>query len=102
MAFAGQSEDAIALYYGLHKNNLRARFADALDRGRDRARDAAAEAETPTKTDQILLDAIKASFDSDWNDPQFGNLLFDGATSIEQAIEECKQYGHFRDSEGKP
>ncbi len=95
MAAAGQSEDQIALYYGMHKNVLRARFIDALDRGREMERTAAAEAGGATKTDQILLDSIKSSFKSHWFDPQDGNLLFDGARTVEEAIEHCKQFGHF-------
>lgn len=100
LAAAGQSEDAIALRYQMRKNVLRARFADALDSGRELERVAAgevqAEAAAQTKTDEILLDGIKSSFDSPWFDPEYGNLLFSGARTVEEAIEHCKQYGHFR------
>jgi hypothetical protein len=90
MAFAGQSEDAIALYFGLHKNSLRARFADVLDRGRDRARDAATEALSKKERDSI--DAIRRSFDSDWYSPEFGNDPYGGAHTVEEALAWCDSF----------
>jgi hypothetical protein len=75
MAFAGQSEDAIALYYGLHKNTLRARFAHALDRGRDRARKAIAC--DLTREEKCALNSILSAFASQWHQPG-GNLLWRG------------------------
>jgi hypothetical protein len=77
MTAAGQSEDAIALHFRLAKNTLRANYADALDAGRDRAREAAL-GNLIEKVDYCFLDVAERSFLSDWVGPQFGNELYAG------------------------
>lgn len=102
LAAEGLSQDEISARVGIRKHALRARFIGAIKRGeaiaaeRRRAAIEAADSDFALLTpDEVrLLEAIIGSFErGDWLDPDYGNLLFGGARTIEEAIEDCRQYG---------
>jgi hypothetical protein len=100
LAAEGLSQDEISARLGIRKHHLRARFIGAIKRGEAiaaelrRAAIEAADSDAELTPDEVrLLEAIIGSFESGgWLDPDYGNLLFGGAT-IEEAIEDCRQYG---------
>ena len=88
LARDGYSGDVIAASLGINKNHLRSAHALDLHAGREiRAAEEAAEAaEALSKKEQARLECIKASFDSHWYDPEYGNLLFGDTHTVEEAL----------------
>src|SRR5262245_45084284 len=93
MAAQGLVEDQIVARIGGDKNQLRRRYIDAVKEGRAKKRDAQAEAEAAelNKSKRARLHAIKQSFESEFYDPEFGNLLFGGTHSVEEALAWCRE-----------
>lgn len=95
MAAYGLVEDQIALRLnGMDKNRLRRKYFDSIKEGRVIASAARMQAEAAelTRKEKECLEAVKASFESDWYDPIYGNLLFDGAHTVEEALAQCKNW----------
>src|SRR5262249_897570 len=71
----------------------RASHALALHDGRKvrAAEKAAAEAAELSKSERARLHAIKQSFESDWYDPEVGNLIFGGTHSVAEALAWCRE-----------
>jgi hypothetical protein len=95
MAAYGLVEDQIALRLnGMDKNRLRRKYIDSIKEGRAIASAARAEAEAAelTRKEKECLAAVKASFNSDWYSPEYGNDLFDGAHTVAEALAQCKNW----------
>jgi hypothetical protein len=97
----GFNGDEISAKLRINKNTLRARHALELKAARaaqKREKDEAAAAQ-PTKKEQELLDHIERSFASHWFDSEYGNLLYGGAHTIEEALAWVDQFksGKFGD-----
>lgn len=75
MAARGAVEDEIALRLGIDKNQLRARYIDAIKRGRRMAR--AGEVDDMTREEMHAADAIQSAINSEWHTPD-GNDLWPG------------------------
>jgi DNA-binding CsgD family transcriptional regulator len=88
----GLNGDVIAARLGVNKNTLRAKHALELHAGRQikRAKKQRAAATQLSKKERELLAIIKASFASHWFDAEFGNLLFGGARTVQEALRWCK------------
>jgi hypothetical protein len=96
MASRGLVEDQIALRLnGMDKNRLRRKYIDAIKDGRAAAAAARAEAEAAelTRKQKEMLEAIEDSFASHWYSPENGNLLYDGAHTVEEALAWLEQQG---------
>jgi hypothetical protein len=78
MAAEGLVEDEIALRLRIDKNELRARFIDAIKQGKSAAAASEVEAEALSMEEYHWLDVCTDSFNSHWQDPTDGNLLFAG------------------------
>jgi len=55
------------------------------------AEKAEAEASELRKSERARLYAIKQSFESDWYDPELGNLIFGGTHSVAEALAWCRE-----------
>jgi hypothetical protein len=94
LAHEGHSTDVIAARLGVNMNTLRAQHALHLKAGRDAkaAEKAAAEAAELGKRERERLEHIEKSFASDWNDPVHGNLFYNGARSVAEALAWCDSF----------
>jgi hypothetical protein len=91
MAASGLVEDQIALKVGVDKNELRAKYIEAIKAGKADAAETEANETAISKSDYFLLDAIHTAFSSPFHDPVRGNLLWlgcsgKGALTIEDAF----------------
>jgi hypothetical protein len=97
MAAAGLVEDQIALRLGgLDKNQLRRRYIEELKEGRTAAaaeREQAA-AEELSRKERERLECVEASFRSHWYTKEFGNDLYGGTHTVEEALAWAKANGH--------
>jgi len=93
LAAEGLSGDVIAARLGVNKNYLRAEYALDLHAGRQIKAAKKTAAGALSKKERQRLDCIKVSFESDWYDPESGNLIFWGTHSVEEALEWCKRHG---------
>jgi hypothetical protein len=78
MAAEGLVEDEIALRLGLDKNELRARFIDAIKQGKSAIAASESQADELSLEEYHFCDVLVDSFNSHWQDPILGNLLFAG------------------------
>jgi hypothetical protein len=76
-AASGLVEDQIAARLRIDKNELRRRYIDDIKRGKAIAAASAAEGDL-TREEKCACDSILSSFDSEWNTPEHGNLLWRG------------------------
>jgi hypothetical protein len=74
MAALGKPEDLIAFETGLNKNTLRRRHIADIARGKA----AKVQAANLSREEKCACDSILSSFDSKWNTPEHGNLLWRG------------------------
>ena len=98
MAAEGLVEDQIALRLGLDKNDLRARFIDDIKLGKSATAASEADAEELSQPEYHWLDVCTNSFNSHWQDPELGNLLFagtdgKGGRTVEDMYAAWKQRG---------
>ena len=78
MAASGLVEDEIALRLGVDKNELRARYIDAIKVGKAMAAAGAAEACELTREEMHAADAILSAINSEWHTVARGNDLWPG------------------------
>jgi hypothetical protein len=78
MAASGLTEDEIAQRLGVHKNVLRAQHIDSIKAGKAAAAASEADVDSLSMEEYHWLDACTDSFNSHWQDPTDGNLLFAG------------------------
>ena len=97
----GKNRELVATETGVSIAKLRTNFASELDQGRKLAADKKAEeseAQTLSMEDYHWLDVCTDSFNSHWQDPQLGNLIFagtdgKGGRTIEDMFAAFKQRG---------
>ena len=77
MAASGLVEDEIALRLNIDKNQLRARYIDAIKRGKRMAASSKARATQLSRTEQHAINAILSTINSEWHTPD-GNDLWPG------------------------
>jgi hypothetical protein len=96
LAAAGLVEDQIVLRVGggIDKNQLRRRYIDSIKEGRAAAQEAqaAAEAAEMSKRERALRELIERTFKSRWYTKEHGNLLFDGAHTVDEAVALVRSY----------
>jgi len=94
LAAQGVNADVIAAHLGINKNRLRAEYALDLHTGRVKLKKqkAAAAVAALSKQDAELLDRIRGSFASHWYTKEFGNDLYGGTHTVEDAFRWCKDF----------